>query len=171
MKINWKTLLYVGIPLIVLGSFVWSYIQGYFVLNVVYFLFIFGILVAFNLYGIKHETRKVDWKHALKNIMPVAQAFKVSHGVQPKVKWGTVRSDMRRYSESGKVWDIQMESDRGNAAVLQDRKTGDILTFDFTIGERQSPVAQGLWETNLPPQYTFPGKSEVTIKKKEETRA
>jgi len=144
MKINLKTIAYIGIPLLVLSSFIFAYIQKYFILNVVYFVFVTGTLVAISLYSIRHETRKVDWKQAMKNIMPVAQAFKVSHGVQPKVRWGTVRSDMRRYSESGKVWDIQMESDKGNAAILQDRKTGDIVTFDFTVGERQSPVAQGL---------------------------
>lgn len=172
MRIDWKTFAYIGLPLAILGSFLFAYIEGYFLLNVIYFLFISGILVAIALYGIKHETRKVTWTQALKNIMPVAQKFKVSHGVQPKVKWGTVRNDMRRYSDSGKVWDIQMESQYGNAAVLQDRKTGDIVTFDFTVGERQSPVAQGLWETNLPPMYTpQTGKIETLIKKKEEVKS
>lgn len=169
MRINWKTFIYVGIPLLSLSTILFAYIQGYLVLDLIYFLFIAGILVAVNLYGIKHETRKVTWTQALKNITPVTQAFKVAHGVQPKVKWGTVRSDMRRYSDSGKVWDIQMESPAGNAAVLQDRKTGDIVTFDMTVGERQSPIAMGLWESNLPPMFT-PQKSEVKITKKEEVK-
>ena len=168
MRINLMTLALIGVPLIALSSFVFAYIQGYFVLNVVYFLFVAGVLAAVSLLGVRHETREITWQEALKNIEPVSQKFKVSRGVQPKVLWGTMRSDMRRYSSSGKVWDIQMEAGQGNAAISQDAKSGRIVGFDFNVGTRSSPIAMGLWESNMPPQFVPPAKSLTKVETKTE---
>jgi len=172
MKMPSKTtIFYIILPLSIIGSFVFSIINGYVILNLMYYILIFGVLGAWLLLGARQESRKVDWQKALKNIEPISHKFKVSHSdVTPRVEWGMVRSDMKRYSSSGKVWDVQLKYDKGNAAIVQDRKTGDILGFDLTVGERQSPIKQGMWETNLPPQYTGPSKETVEIKKKSETQ-
>ena len=159
------TILYIILPLAILGSFIFAYIQQYFILNLTYFAFIAGILIVWAALGARQETRKISWQQAIKNLEPVTAKFKASHGVTPKVDFMTVRSDMRRYSDSCKVWDAQMDTANGKVAILQDRRSGEIVALDFTVGSRTSPVAQGRWETNMPPQYV-PPKTETLLKTK-----
>jgi len=136
MKIFSKDSLIIVLAVAVIGSFIFSYYQGYFQIQMEYFLMIFLGLFGFFFFIFQKSQKRLDYKAAIKKGKDVLENL----GIRPRLVRGFSVTDGRRFSKSGKVWDIRAKGSPQETAVLLDRKGGEVIGFDLKADDDNSPI-------------------------------
>lgn len=165
MNLFSKNTLLILLAVAVIGSFVFSYMQGYFHVQMEYFLVTFLGLFGF-FYFVYHRSQKsMDYREAIKRSKDVMENL----GTKTSIKRGFAVTDGRRFSKSGKVWDMRAEHGPTETAVFLDKKSGDVVAFDTGANDANSPT-QYLWRfqteasTHYIPEQRIKRKVEEEIK-------
>ena len=136
-------------------SFVAAFIQGWVQLQLQYFAIMVGITVLLFALWHKKESRTMDVKQAYERSLPLLNYFKVSSESGARLQWASRHTDNKRFSTSGKVWDLQFRGNPSKAVVQLDAKSGKVVNLILDTEERQAPIHLG-WGEETTPRYRYP---------------
>lgn len=147
---------------IALGSFVLAFAQGWFAVQLQYFIILLMIVFGMFVFWHKKESKIIDIEKAYKTCLPELQRFGLASESGAKLLRFFKVSDNKRFSSYGKVWDLEFKGNPGRSVILVDARTGKIVGGDLHAVPRESPIQTG-WKE---PTYMVypPRRMKRTIK-------
>lgn len=128
------------------GYLILAFFQGWIKLQFIHFIIFFGMVAGFLYFFNRKVSKSISYKEAWEISLPVFKRYGINIGREPKMDWISRHSDNRRFSSSGKIWDIRTRNLPKNGVVQLDAKTGEIVNIATNIKREDSPVGLG-WST------------------------
>ena len=151
----------VGIATIL--SFIFSYVQGWFNLQIQYFI-VALIAICAIVYLIYNKSAKE--KDLFKEIERMKPIIKRELGYNPRVDWAAKHSDNKRFSKSGKVIDIQYKGNPAKPVIYLDAKSGGAVLWAPETKGREAPINIPENEPSVKPSgFIVGGKEKVKFEK------
>jgi len=135
---NWIILLGV----LVLVSFVFSWIQKWLDIQLQYFLLLIGIIGCLFLLWYKKESKTISIEEAYKVAVSLLNKFRVGTEQGVKLRWAVRHTDQKRFSSSGKVFDLEFAGSPNKYVVQIDAKTGKVVGLALDVEGREPPFLE-----------------------------
>ena len=128
--------------IVAVGSFIFSFIQGWLAIHFMYFLALLGVITV--LFGAWHTKSKktVGVDKAYDTALPILQKFKLASDSGASLSKFFRVPDNKRFSTSGKIWELEFKGNPGSHVVLIDAKTGKVVGGEFYGPQLESPMTK-----------------------------
>ena len=129
-------MLIILLALATVGSFGFTYMQGYFQLQIAYFMIILLLISGFFYLMFHKSVGTTDYQKAMDTAKDVLEKL----GKKPTILRAFAVRDGKRFSKSGQVWDVRGKGSPQEMAVLLDEKSGKVKGVDLDVKIGDSPV-------------------------------
>jgi len=150
MKLLTKNTLIIILAVATIGSFIFSFWQGYLQLQIQYFIVITVVIAGFFYFLYWKSTKEVDYKYALKKSQEVL-AGKTSEIPSSK---SFVKIKRKTFLGSNNIWLVLSKGSPTKYGVVIDAPSGKVIGGDVDMQEGESPI-KTLLNQIKPPEMTI----------------
>lgn len=147
---------------IAIGSAALAFVQGWMGIQMQYFLILVMVIVGAFAFWHKKEGKTMDVSEAYKAALPYLREFNFASESGAKLNWASRHSDDKRFSSTGKVWDLEFQGSPSKAVVQIDAKTGKVVNLALNTESRQPPFFEEPEERIG--RYTYPRRVKKEYK-------
>jgi len=156
MKITKDTVILL-IGLAGITSTIFSFWQGYFNIQIYYFLGIVGVATFILLTWYKKASKDKNWKEVLKSTDSIESAISTM-GLSEKVNW------MEKYPRPQKYWDVNTKGNPHHHIVRVDASTSEVVGLALETSEKKSSLETEKVGDRFPPQAYAPSRRKEQVK-------
>jgi len=135
LKDNWIVIF----GFLILASLALAWAQKWLDIELKYFLILSGILAVLFTVWHKKESKTMSIEEAYRTAVPLLNKFKVGTEQGVKLRWAVRTTDQKRFSSSGKVFDMEFSGSPNKHVVMVDAKTGNVVGVALDIEGREPP--------------------------------
>jgi hypothetical protein len=122
-------------------SVVFSWLQGWLGIQLQYLLLLVGIIAILFVIWHRKESKTLSVEEAYNIALPILKKFRACGDSGAKLRFASRHTDQKRFSSSGKIWDLEFQTGNPSKAVVQiDAKTGKVVNVVLDTEGRTPPI-------------------------------
>jgi hypothetical protein len=124
-----------------IASVVLTWFQGWLGVQVQYFLLLIGIMAVLFVFWHRKASKTLTVEEAYNIALPLLRRFRVGSEAGAKLRFASRHTDQKRFSSSGRLWDLEFQTGNPSKAVVQiDAKTGKVCNLVLDTEGRIPPI-------------------------------